>query len=78
MDKTQLIAELVKMRKVRGWRQVDLASALGVPQSKLSAMEAGSAPLKLATLLQWVDALDCKLALEPLSNEEWASKRGDI
>ena len=74
------IAEIIRgRRKARGISQRALASKLGISQSRLSAIEAGSSPLTVDRLIVLANVLDLQLVVQdkvdkpskPRSRAEW-------
>ncbi len=51
-----------KLRRAKGWRQIDLAEQSGVHEVHISDLERGSREPGLRTLYKIADALDTTLA----------------
>ena len=51
-----------KLRRAKGWRQIDLAEQSGVHEVHISDLERGSREPGLRTLYKSADALDTTLA----------------
>lgn len=51
-----------KLRRAKGWRQIDLAAHSGVHEVHISDLERGTREPGLRTLLKIVDALDTTLS----------------
>lgn len=63
-----IIDELIELRKAKGLTQKDLAKAANLTQPAIARLERKAATPQLDTLIKVANALDCKLALVPLSN----------
>jgi HTH-type transcriptional regulator / antitoxin HipB len=59
----QLAQHLRALRKARGLSQADLASKLGLTQSRIAAIERNPAALGAGQLLRVLNALDAQLVL---------------
>ena len=59
----QLAQHLRALRKARGLSQADLASKLGLTQSRIAAIERNPAALSAGQLLRVLNALDAQLVL---------------
>jgi len=59
MDKTKLCQNLDAIRKLRGWKQVDLARKVGISPQTVGYHLNGKAGLTLDTLLKYMNALGC-------------------
>jgi len=61
-DICALLGERIrKLRKAKGWRQIDLAQHSGVHEVHISDLERGSREVGLKTLFALAQALDTKL-----------------
>lgn len=60
-DYRAVIAALVRIRKEKRITQVQLADALGVPQSFISKVERGERRLDIAELLHFCEILDVSI-----------------
>lgn len=56
-----------RARKLRDWTQTDLADRAGLRQGTISAIETGTTPAKLDSLLSVLAALDLELTIAPRS-----------
>ena len=71
------VAEILRgRRKARGISQQQLASKLGISQSRLSAIEAGSTPLTVDRLIVLANVLDLQLVVQdkpgkPSARADW-------
>lgn len=62
-DVCVLLGERIRrLRKARGWRQIDLAAHSGVHEVHLSDLERGSREVGLKTLKKIADALGTTMA----------------
>jgi transcriptional regulator with XRE-family HTH domain len=52
-----------KLRKAKGWRQIDLAEQSGVHEIHISDLERGKREVGIRTLLTIAQALDVKLSM---------------
>lgn len=66
-DYINIIDQLIKRRKLKGWTQEELAQATHLTQSVIARLERKKVIPKLDTLLKIVFALGC--SLEVLPNE---------
>lgn len=69
----QLAQHLRALRKARGLSQADLASKLGLTQSRIAAIERNPAALGAGQLLRVLNALDAQLVLR----DAWPAKTVD-
>lgn len=60
-----LVRQLKSARKAKGLSQQSLADKLGIPQSHLSKIEAGTVNLKLAGFIEMAHRLDLEVMLIP-------------
>ena len=58
-----VIDEIVRLRKAKGWTQLDVAKASGLTQSVIARIESKRSVPTLGTLLKIVDALDATLSV---------------
>ncbi len=63
MKLEQLRGNLVDMRKAFGVTQKDIATAMGVPQSRVSHIEIGRHGLTVETVIRYVEACGGKLEI---------------
>lgn len=73
-EEFELIAELIKTRKMRKKSQKEVAKAMGTSASAVSRLEAGSNASSahspsLATLRRYAHALGCKLHIQLIPQE---------
>jgi HTH-type transcriptional regulator / antitoxin HipB len=61
----QLSQHLRSLRKTQGWTQAQLASRIGVAQSRISAIEKDATSLTAEQLFRWLAALNTRLVLRP-------------
>lgn len=59
----QLSQHLRSLRKTQGWTQAQLASRMGVAQSRISAIEKDATSLTAEQLFRWLAALNTRLVL---------------
>lgn len=59
MDKMRLSQNLDAIRKLRGWKQVDLARKTGITPQAVGDHMSGKTGLTLDTMLKYMDALGC-------------------
>lgn len=58
-----IIDELIRQRKSKGWTQADLAQATNLTQSVIARLESKKATPKLDTFLKIILALGCNLEI---------------
>jgi transcriptional regulator with XRE-family HTH domain len=73
-EEFELIAELIKTRKMRKKSQKEVADAMGTSASAVSRLEAGTTASQghspsLATLRRYAHALGCKLYIKLIPEE---------
>lgn len=69
------VAEILRgRRKARGISQQQLADKLGISQSRLSAIEAGSSALTLDRLIVLANVLDLQLVLQDKADKPSKSR----
>lgn len=73
-EEFELIAELIKTRKMRKKSQKEVAEAMGTSASAISRLESGSnashaSSPSIATLRRYAHALGCKLQIKLLPEE---------
>ncbi|OJW51116.1 MAG: hypothetical protein BGO67_12365 [Alphaproteobacteria bacterium 41-28] len=60
-----LIEELLKARKEKGFTQSELAKLVGLPQGHISSIEQGKIDIRISTLVQIARILDHEVMLIP-------------
>jgi transcriptional regulator with XRE-family HTH domain len=55
-------SQIRRLRKARGWRQIDLAAHAELSKTHVSEVETGKRELGIRTLARVADALDCNVS----------------
>lgn len=61
MDREKIIARLKKIRLERGLTQKDVADIMGIAQTSLSRIEAGTHSPSVDLLERYADAVGCRI-----------------
>jgi transcriptional regulator with XRE-family HTH domain len=61
LDRAELVARLVAVRRQQGLSQTDVAARMGTSQSAVARLERGDADVRLSTLERYAEALDHRL-----------------
>lgn len=61
----QIVANLRKARKRKGWSQRTLSARSGIPQSHLSKIESGEVDLRISSLIALARVLELELFVAP-------------
>jgi transcriptional regulator with XRE-family HTH domain len=76
--KAAIAHNLRVQREKKGWTQVDLCMASGVPQTTISKIERSGTPFSLTTVYLLADAMGCTAHdLIPATSADMAQARAD-
>lgn len=68
-ENIDLIDQIIKLRKAKGWTQKDLSSACGLTQSVIARIESKKSSPTIITIQKITSALNTSLILNPTTKK---------